>query len=244
MSMGLPAYTSIGTGTWDYADSHQPVFFYPNANTLAGDLVVGVIGAIGAYDMTVTKDAGDGWVKLAAGANPTDGYGMLLVACIASKNGANGYAGMILPGSTYHASQCHTFRIDPPAGFLLGAFGHDDQWVYNTASATALDAPSISQPYQQVIDLVGRACYNAGVATSVGNITNFTERFDVSTTTGRMNLVLNDRTAVITGAVQNPSVTSNLAAAKTYRMGVRAMIPIIGNTSPHPGRYGRWRRLS
>jgi hypothetical protein len=238
MSMGLQAYTSVGSGTLQTGTgTSSACAVVPNASTLAGDLVV-VVCAGGAptgtqtiEDLRVSKDLGDGWVLLSSGYDLTNGFGIFLAACIAPRAGSSGYAGIGFNNNTfYYTAQSHTFRIRQPAWIGLDQFGRDNGWIEYTASGTPLDAPAINQPYQQVIDLVGRGYNNGGTTTTVGNITNFTERFDTGSAASYGGVVLNDRTAAITGAVQNPSVTSSLAVAKTYRMGVRAMIPILGNT--------------
>ena len=241
MSMGLPPYTSIGAGTVYEANSSS-VTVTPNANTQIGDLVVIVLGA-GALSGFNWPPAfsGDPWVALGVGYNGTDYESHLMWACIAPRNGSSGWANITLPATLYVAAQTHTFRIPTPACFDLDHVGRGEGFVYNSASGTPLDAPRIDQPYQQVIDLVGRSYFNGGTTTTVGDITNFTERFDTGGTTGQHGVVLNDRTAAIIGSVQNPSVTSALAAAKTGRFGTRAMIPIVGFQSPGRGRYGSHR---
>ena len=244
MSLGLPVYTSVGSGALQTGTGTASLCAVsPNANTLAGDLVVVVCCAgpttQAQEDVTVSRDNGDGWILLSSGYNSvTEPLGIFLAACIATRNGSSGYAGILFNASTYwYSAQSNTFRLALPACFDLDHVGRDSGWAFNSASDTALDAPAINQPYQQVIDLVGRGYFNGGTTTTVANITNFTERFDTGSAASYIGIALNDRTAAIIGAVQNPPITSALAVAKTYRMGVRAMIPIVGMQSPHRGRY-------
>ncbi len=248
MSLGVPLYTSIGSGTLQTGTgSSGTCAVVPNASTLAGDLVI-VVCAAGpgtqtTEDITVSKDNGDGWVLISSGYNPSSSpaMGIFIAACMATRNGSSGYAGIKFNTSNYYyAAQSHTFRIAAPGAFDLDHVGRDNGYIFNAASATALDAPAISQPYQQVIDLVGRGYYNGGTTTTVADITGYTERFDTGSAASYLGVVLNDRTAAVLGAVQNPLVTSALAAAKTNRMGVRAMIAIVGMQSPNRGRYGRF----
>jgi hypothetical protein len=186
-------------------------------------------------------DSGDGWVILFAGVvNMTS---IILAACIAPRAGASGWSGMKASQNSFPDGWClqnHAFRISPPACFLPSNLRGGESFFYGAAAALALNAPRIDQPYQQVMDLVGRTYYSN--PTTVGDMTYFTERFD--TGYAKAGVVLNDRTASIIGSIQNPSVTSNLAEQKSLRFGVRMMIPIIGHTSPHRGRYGRWRRTA
>lgn len=251
MSLGLPLYTSIGSGTYqsNTAGNASVCAVVPNANSQAGDLVIVVcLGALGGgsqttQDVTATRDNGDGWILLSSGYDITGKAGLLLAACIAPRAGSSGYAGLVFNSNTfYYGAQSHTFRIAPPAWLEMDQYGRDNGWVYNSGSGTALDAPAINQPYQQVIDLVGRGYNNGGTTTTVGNITNFTERFDTGDASSNVGIALNDRTAAITGAVQNPLVTSALSVAKTQRMGLRAMVPIMGN-SINRGRMQGSRRL-
>lgn len=242
--MGLPLYTSIGSGTLKYSTSSMVCAISPHASTLPGDLVVCVcaLGHDNFFNLN-PKDPGDGWIILGSFRDPTDMDGGFFAACIAPRAGAAGWASIPFTSdlAIYYDAQVHTYRIVQPARFALGQVGVAD-YIYNSASGTPLQAPAINQPYQQVIDLIGRGYNNNGTTTTVGNITNFTERFDTGEATGQYGIVLNDRTAQITGAVQNPLVTSNLAVAKTRRVGFRAMIPIIGNTM-NRGRLQGSRRL-
>jgi hypothetical protein len=242
MSMGLPAYTSVGSGTKTSNAASALATVTPNASTLAGDLVVAVCYGTGAGgDLTIARDAGDGWVILDSGWDGTNNFGIFLAACIATRSGSSGYSGITLPASMPWTLQCHTFRIKAPAAFLLGRC-QSIGWFNDTVASTSLNAPAINQPYPQGIDLVGRGYNNAAITTTVGNITNYTERFDTGQVGPPHGVVLNDRTAVITGSVQNGSLTSALAVLKPFRAGVRAFIPIIGNTLM-PGRMQGNRRL-
>lgn len=245
MSMGLPAYTSVGAGTLTSSAGSGTIRVTPNASTAIGDLVVVVCGSGGSSGTgNIFYDLGDGWLILSQYWNDTDFEGGCMAACIAPRAGSSGYAGLgQLNTGVPWCAQSHTFRIVPPGRFLLTGFGAETP-TYATASSTALDAPAINQPYQQVIDLVGRSYNNAGTTTTVGNITNYTERFDTGNATGSHGIALNDRTAAITGAVQNASLTSALAVSKGWRLGHRAMIPIIGNTYAYRGRYGSARRIA
>jgi hypothetical protein len=165
----------------------------------------------------------------------------ILAACIARKNGSSGYAGLSNKAAGNYAAQAQTFRVLPPARFALEAFGGSAGGLENSAVDTALDAPAINQPADTVIDLLGRGYENSGTTTSVATVTNFTERFDTGSTSA--GVVLNDRTAAIRGAIQNPLVTSALASARSYRFGLRAMIPIVGHITPQYRRYGMGRRI-
>jgi hypothetical protein len=252
MSMGLPLYTSIGTGTLTTAMGAATLMVTPNANTLAGDLIV-LVGYIAATDnnlrVDLTKDAGDGWRLIGYAGDWASGIsGGIMAACIAPRHGSANYVGMsfVYTGlSPNYVCQNQTYRLTLPGIFALGLFSTNSPGAWAFLTGTALDAPGINQPYQQVIDLIGRTYYNNGTTTTVAAVTNFTERFDTGQATNpAAGVVLNDRTNQITGSVQNPLVTSALAVAKIERSGCRAMIPIVGHTSPHPGRYGRWRRLS
>jgi hypothetical protein len=126
--------------------------------------------------------------------------------------------------------------------FLLGLATRAEGEFYDASSNTNLDAPSMdNQSYGQGMDLVARGFSTGGNTTAVAAITGFTERFDTgSATAPTYHVVLND--AIILGSMFNPSVTSAIAAAKTGRTGVRAFIPIIGNTT-YPGRLQGNRRL-
>jgi hypothetical protein len=231
MSMGLPAYTSVGTGTLQAnASLVTAIAAAPNASTLPGDLVVIVVYGNSSAGPIYIGDAGDGWKVLDHGYDATNIIFIALLAAISPRSGGSGWAGCVASSSTYYTAQTQTFRLSRPGSFDLGGAKGSNGWFFDSASATALDAPLICPPGQQVLDVIGRGYYNSGTTTTVGTVTNFTERFDTGQTNPGMGVVLNDRTAAITGAVQCPSVTSALAVAKTMRSGVRAMIPIVGNT--------------
>jgi hypothetical protein len=239
MSVGYAIHTHVGAGTLQASTGASTVAVSPNASTRPLDLVVVVCYT--AADATLVNDAGDGWVILDSGYDSVNTYGIFIAACIASRNGASGYAGLTLPSSAAYTAQCSTFRILQPFKFDLAVRARSTGWFNATASSTTSSAPAILQPYGQVLDILGRGYNNGGTTTTSGNVTSFTERFDTGQVSPAHGVVLNDRTALVLGTQQNALVSGTLAVAKTNRAGVRAMIGIVGNTT-NRGRYMSNRR--
>jgi hypothetical protein len=247
MSIGLPAYTSIGSGTMTNSPgsgtSVTAFAVTPNSSTLQGDLVVWVISQSSIAARAIPVDLGDGWILATL---ETGNSGISLAICIAPRAGSSGWAGLSTGTLQYvYCSQCHTFRLSPPARWDIHNARFSSDSIFASGSGTALDAPAINQPYQQVIDILGRSYNNAGATTTVANVTNFTERFDTGIGDPGYSIAMNDRTGAINGSVQNASVTSALAVAKQERCGLRVMVPIVGNTMiNNRARYGQSRRAA
>lgn len=228
MTYGISAVTGIGAGTLQASTSASVVAASPNANTRPYDLVVMVCYTD--QDATQVQDTADGWIILNSGYDGTNTYGIFMAALLARTDGASGYAGLTLPGTGAYTAQVYTYRLANPGDrFCLCGKSAADTWYNLTASAVAIQGPTILQPYQQCIDLVGRGYNNAGTTTTMGNITGFTESFDTGQTSPAHGVILNYR--LLTNAIQNPAVSGNLAVAKTNRAGVRAMVGLIGNVA-------------
>jgi hypothetical protein len=197
-----------------------------------------------AADLTIAKDAGDGWVRLDAGWDSVNTFALGVFACIAVRNGSSGYAGLTLPASAAWTAITASYRLANARWDLSNACG-STAWYNASASATTLTPPAINQPYAQVIDFVGIGYNNGGTTTTVTNPSGFTERQDTGQTSPAHGISTNDRTAIILGAGPfNAGPTgASLAVAKTNRAVVRAMVPIIANTYVSRGRLRGTRRF-
>jgi hypothetical protein len=214
-----------------------------NVSTLPGDLVV-VVCYVQGGDIVATPpiDAGDGWVVLDAGYDTVNGFGIFIAACIATRAGSSGYAGLTIPSCTARSAQSHTYRMGQSYRYDLGGARGSQGWFNASASATALSQPEILQPYAQVLDLCAGGYNNAATTTTCGNVTGYTERFDTGQTSPPHGVVLRDRT--FANAAQNPLASATLAVAKTMRGGVRAMVPIVANTAQGRANRGQFRRTA
>jgi len=237
MSYYTPALVSVGGGTIVKSTSGSTIAITPISTVRAYDLVIAV--GYTSVDATQVADAGDGWVLLDAGYDSVNSFGIFIMGCIAVRNGT-GYAGLTLPTAGAYTAIPIAYRIPPPYRFDLSLRASSTGWFNATASATALDAPAILQPYAQCIDIIARGYNNGGTTTTVAAVTGFTERQDNGQISPPHGVVINERT--VKNASQNPAVTSALAVAKTNRAGVRAMIGIVGNTT-NRGRYMSSRRV-
>lgn len=219
-------YSSVGSGTLTTNAGSTAVTVTANASTLAGDLIVLVVYT--AADITLATDAGEGWVCLDCGYDSVNTYGLGLFACVAASAGTT-RAGLTLPTSAAWTAQNHTFR--PLAGQrwdLAGIIG-SRAWFNATASATALTRPAFVGPglaaAGQGIQLSGGGYNNGGTTTTVGTITNWTERFDTGQASPAHGVVLNDKTS-LAASDHYSTLASTLAVAKTNRAGVRAFVPL------------------
>lgn len=194
-------------------------------------------------DATLVKDAGDGWVILASGYDSVNTYGIFIAALITQRLGSTGYAGLTLPSSAAYTAQNHGLSLRMPFKFDLSCRASGHGWYNDTASDTNLEAPSISQPYAQCVDIVGRGYNNGGTTTTVSTPSGFGEIFDTGQTSPPHGVVLLRGAFISSGQYANPgAVSSALAVAKTNRAGVRAMVAVTANTMAGRARYGSGRR--
>ena len=245
MSVTNQFIAAIGTGTLQSSTGSTNVAVVPHANTRRGDLLVLLVYATGG-DLTVAVDAGDGWQVLSSGYDSANSVGILLAAMVANQDGAGSYAGLTLPASMAYTAHVATYALgysgSPVALRFLEEFGvdqvgRDNGWTFLSATGTALDAPGISFPYAQCVELVGRGYNNAGTTTTVGTITGFTETFDTGQASPPHGIVLSIaqwarfgiNTFISNGSIYRGTVTSNIAVTKTMRCGIRACIPILLN---------------
>lgn len=237
MSLGLSALTYVGSGTPTGAILPQgQISCSPNSSTLPGDLIVVFLYMTGGNPVTDIKDDGLPW-KIFGYTDGSNGPGLALM--IAPWAGSSGYTFFLSSQATTGATNVATYRLTGGGKFDVGRACLAGGWI-NTASGTPMDVPAMVQNYSQGLDLLGRGYNTGGTATTCGNITGFTERYDTSYGSASIGLIANDRQ--LFNAIQNPSVTSSLAAAKDYRMGIRVFVPIIGNTQ-FPGRMQGPRRI-
>jgi hypothetical protein len=228
---GIPV-AQTGAGTLAASTGSTAVTVTPHSGTLAGmSMVVAVCYMAG--DPANVVDAGDGWVILSRGYDSGTTSGIFMAACVSPRNGSSGWAGFTLPSSVAWTCQTYTFTVAKEWRWTLLPVMSDGAGTFASGSAQALGAPAANQPFEQVVDLVGRGYNNGGTTTACANIGNYTEMFDTGQTSPPHGVVLSY--AFRNGIGTPVSVTSNLTVAKTNRWGVRAMVGLSRGPqrSPH-----------
>lgn len=228
MSVGLTAYSSIGSGTLATNAGSTTITVAPNSSTLSWDLVYVVVYIQG--DPTGAYDLGDGW-RIGTYYDAA-GFGLVIAIVLATRAGSSGYAGIALPSSLAWTAQCQTLRIVPPGYFDLGGarFLPDTEKYSATASATTLSVNTGQfDVYADYVWILGRGYNNGGTTTTVGTISGTTERFDTGQVSPTHGIAGND--GPFSGFAIPGTVSSNLAAAKTNRIGAWVKVPIIGSVS-------------
>lgn len=236
---GLNAYTHVGAGTLATNAGSALITASPHTNTLPLDLVY-LVAYVGG-DPTGSVDAGDGWV-LNTYYN-TSGFGLVIAVTLAAWAGSSGYAGITLPSSLAWTAQTDTLRIVPPALFDVqaAAFLPDTEKYSATASAQALSVNTGQfNPYPDYVWILGRGYNNGGTTTTVGTISGTSERFDTGQASPAHGVAGND--GPFTGSAIPGTVSSNLAVAKTNRIGAWVKVPIVARTM-HNHHYLSARRM-
>lgn len=233
MTVGLQyGLASSNSGTLSTNAGSTTVSTIPNSTTLRGDLVY-VVAYTGG-DPTGALDAGDGW-KLETYTN-AGSYGLVLGLCIAPRDGNTGWAGITLPTSQAWTSQCGNLRLVPPAKwdanfwFLSPDQAYIDASSNTTLQIVATGTGALQTPhYGEIWQIAGRGYNNGGTTTTSGNITGWTERFDVGQTSPAHGIVGNDRLQTYRNTTTN--LNGTLAVAKTNRIGAFCAAPIIAESS-------------
>jgi hypothetical protein len=241
---GALAYSTVGAGTLTTSTGSAAVTVTAHANVVAGDLIALVVYAEG--DITAATDAGEGWVCLDCGYNSTDTFGLGLFVCVSGRNGTT-RNGLTLPTSMAWTAQNYTYRPLSCLRWDLAGMVGSRNWYNAAASATTGTRPAFQgagfAPLQlQGIQLAALGYNNGGTTTTVGNITNYTERFDTGQTSPPHGVDLKDKTT-LTAVDHHSTLSSTLAVAKTERAGVRGFVPLIANVQSaartlHGGRLG------
>jgi hypothetical protein len=225
-----PGTWTVGAGTLQTNAASALITASPNASTAYRDLVVLMAYVTGSGAATTgARCAGDGWFILDSGWDGTNNWGVLLAGCIAPRAGASGWSGINLPGSGAWTAQTYTYRLSYTHRYALELARPGRGWVSVPASSTTSTVPQISLPYPQCLVIDGIGYNNGGTTTTCGNISGFTERFDTGQTSPPHGVKLDD--ALVWGNdYLIAQANSTLAAAKTNKGGLRAAIPIIGNS--------------
>ena len=209
----------------------------PHGGTLPRDLVLCLCYLEGG-DARLAKDAGDGWVLLDSVHDTGPGFGIFLAACLSSRAGAAGWAGLITPARSGYCAQTYTVRLPAQYRFITIHQRGSIAPVLSATAAASTVAPGCNSSAPLALELLGAGEGN-GANTTVHTLpAGYAPLFDTGQNSPPYSMALGYR--ALNGPWALDALTIGLSSSLTRRAALRGTVPISsGGSASHDLQPGR-----